>query len=183
MTAYIILGILAVLLLFVLVAYNSLVMLRNKVKEAFATMDVSLKKRYDLIPALVEVVKGYAGHEAQTLEKVTQMRGVAAGNNDLNGQIASEVRIGDTLKTLFAVVEAYPDLKANNSFLTLQQQLSQMEDEIALSRRYYNGSVREYNNRCQVFPYNLIASLFNFKDMPMFSVGSASERQVVEVKL
>lgn len=183
MTVYIILGILAVLLLFVLVAYNSLVMLRNKVKEAFATMDVSLKKRYDLIPALVEVVKGYAGHEAQTLEKVTQMRGVAAGNNDLNSQIASEVRIGDTLKTLFAVVEAYPDLKANNSFLTLQQQLSQMEDEIALSRRYYNGSVREYNNRCQVFPYNLIASLFNFKDMPMFSVGSASERQVVEVKL
>lgn len=182
MNLYVLIGIVILLLVIILVGYNSLVMLRNKVKEAFATMDVSLKKRYDLIPALVEVVKGYAGHEAQTLQKVTQMRG-AVNNNDLNGQIAGEVRIGDALKTLFAVVEAYPDLKANNSFLSLQQQLSQMEDEIALSRRYYNGSVREYNNRCQVFPFNLIASLFGFKAMPMFAVNSDAERQAVNVNL
>ncbi len=170
-----------VLLVFLFVVYNRLVMLRNKVQEAFATMDVCLKKRYDLIPSLVEVVKGYAGHESDVLQEVTKMRANAA-SGDLRGQIAGEMKISDALHSLFIVAEAYPDLKANSSFLNLQEQLSQIEDEIARSRRYYNGSVREYNNQCQLFPLNIVASLFGFKQMPMFAVSSDAERQSVNVE-
>lgn len=170
-----------VLLVFLLVVYNRLVMLRNKVQEAFSTMDVCLKKRYDLIPSLVEVVKGYASHESSVLQEVTAMRARAAGG-DLRGQIAGEMKISDALHSLFVVVEAYPDLKANSSFLNLQEQLSHIEDEIARSRRYYNGSVREYNNQCQLFPLNIVASLFGFKQMPMFAVSSDAERNTVNVE-
>ena len=179
---YIIIAVVLVVLVVLLIVYNRLVSLRNKVNEAFATMDVFLKKRFDLIPSLVEVVKGYARHETDVLLQVTNFR---SGASDANrGQLlAGEVRISDALKSLFAVVEAYPELKANNSFLTLQQQLAKMEDEISLSRRYYNGSVREYNNLCQMFPLNLVAAAFGFKPMPMFSVGSDAERQAVNVDL
>jgi len=170
-----------VLLLFiavaVLVIYNRLVMLRNKVREAFSTMDVCLKKRHDLIPALVEVVKGYAGHESEVLQQTARMRARAA-EGDLRSAIDGEVHIGDALRRVFVVAEGYPDLKANENFLNLQQNLSQIEDEIARSRRYYNGSVREFNNQCQMFPLNLIASLFGFREMPMFAVSDDSERQV-----
>ena len=179
---YIIIAVVLVVLVVLLIVYNRLVSLRNKVNEAFATMDVFLKKRFDLIPSLVEVVKGYARHETDVLLQVTSFR---SGASDANrGQVlAGEGRISDALKSLFAVVEAYPELKANNSFLTLQQQLAKMEDEISLSRRYYNGSVREYNNLCQMFPLNLVASAFGFKSMPMFSVGSDAERKAVNVDL
>ena len=170
----------AVIALAVLVVYNRLVMLRNKVKEAFSTMDVCLKKRYDLIPALVEVVKGYAGHESEVLQQTARMRSHAAAD-DLRAAIDGEMHIGDALRRVFVVAEAYPDLKANENFLNLQENLSQIEDEIARSRRYYNGSVREYNNQCQMFPLNLIATLFGFKEMPMFSVGSEAERQVSSI--
>ena len=164
-TSYVIIIVVALLLVLLLTGYNSLVMLRNKVNEAFATMDVSLKKRYDLIPALVEVVKGYAAHESDTLIETTAIRSRAVDHDDRKGQLQGEKGIGDALKKLFIVAEAYPELKANTTFLTLQQQLSAMEDEIALSRRYYNGSVREYNNRCQTVPFNLVARLFGFKSM------------------
>lgn len=180
-TSYVIIIVVALLLVLLLTGYNSLVMLRNKVNEAFATMDVSLKKRYDLIPALVEVVKGYAAHESDTLIETTAIRSRAVDHDDRKGQLQGEKGIGDALKKLFVVAEAYPELKANTTFLTLQQQLSAMEDEIALSRRYYNGSVREYNNRCQTVPFNLIARLFGFKSMPMFAVGSDEERHAVNV--
>jgi LemA protein len=166
----------------VLVTYNSLIQLRNKVKEAFSTMDVYLKKRYDLIPNLVDIVKGYAKHETDTLQEVTKMR-VNAQKGDLNTAIDSEVKIGDALQSLLVVVEKYPDLKANTNFLDLQERLSKMEEEIAFSRRYYNGSVREYNNKCQMFPFNLIAGVFGFKALPMYQVESEQERKVVDVKL
>jgi len=168
--------------IFVLLTYNNLVQLRNKVKEAFSTMDVYLKKRYDLIPNLVDIVKGYAKHETDTLQEVTKMR-VNAQAGDLNSAIDSEVKIGDALQSLLVVVEKYPDLKANTNFLDLQERLSKMEEEIAFSRRYYNGSVREFNNKCQMFPLNLVAGMFGFKALPMYQVDSEQERKVVDVKL
>ena len=180
---YVGIGILiAILVLFVWHTYNSLVQLRNKVKEAFSTMDVYLKKRYDLIPNLVDIVKGYAQHESDTLQEVTKMR-VNAPQGDLNAAIDGEMKIGDALKSLLVVVEKYPDLKANTNFLDLQERLSKMEEEIAFSRRYYNGSVREYNNSCQMFPLNLVAGIFGFKSLPMYAVESDKERKVVDVKL
>jgi LemA protein len=179
---YIIIGVVIVLFVLVLVTYNSLIQLRNKVKEAFSTMDVYLKKRYDLIPNLVDIVKGYAKHETDTLQEVTKMR-VNAQKGDLKTAIDSEVKIGDALQSLLVVVEKYPDLKANTNFLDLQERLSKMEEEIAFSRRYYNGSVREYNNKCQMFPFNLIAGVFGFMSLPMYQVESEQERKVVDVKL
>lgn len=182
MVTIIIIGVLVVLAVLVLFTYNNLVQLRNKVKEAFSTMDVYLKKRHDLIPNLVDIVRGYAKHETETLQEVSKMR-VNAQKGDLNTAIDSEVKIGDALQSLMVVVEKYPDLKANTNFLDLQERLSKMEEEIAFSRRYYNGSVREYNNKCQMFPFNLIAGMFGFKALPMYQVESEQERKVVDVKL
>ena len=180
---YVCVGVLITLLiLFVWLTYNSLVQLRNKVKEAFSTMDVYLKKRYDLIPSLVDIVKGYAKHETDALQEVTKMR-VNAQKGGLGTAIDSEVKIGDALQSLLVVVEKYPDLKANANFLDLQERLSKMEEEIAFSRRYYNGSVREYNNKCQMFPLNLIAGMFGFNTLPMYQVESEQERKVVDVNL
>ena len=180
--AWVVGGVIFVVILFVLLTYNSLVQLRNKVKEAFSTMDVYLKKRYDLIPSLVDVVKGYAKHESDTLQEVTKMR-MNAQKDGLNRAVESEMKIGDALQSLLVVVEKYPELKANTNFLDLQKNLSKMEEEIAFSRRYYNGSVREFNNKCQMFPFNLISSLFGFKELPMYAVESDQERQVVDVQL
>lgn len=182
MVMYIVIGVAVVLLVLVLFTYNNLIQLRNKVKEAFSTMDVYLKKRYDLIPSLVDIVKGYAKHETDTLQEVTKMR-VNAQKSDLNAAINNEMKIGDALQSLLVIVEKYPDLKANTNFLGLQERLSKMEEEIAFSRRYYNGCVREFNDRCQMFPFNLIAGVFGFKALPMYQVESEQERKVVDVKL
>lgn len=182
MVMYIVIGVAVVLLVLVLFTYNNLIQLRNKVKEAFSTMDVYLKKRYDLIPSLVDIVKGYAKHETDTLQEVTKMR-VNAQKSDLNAAINNEMKIGDALQSLLVIVEKYPDLKANTNFLDLQERLSKMEEEIAFSRRYYNGCVREFNDRCQMFPFNLIAGVFGFKVLPMYQVESEQERKVVDVKL
>ena len=175
-------GVILFILTFGAIIYNVLVQSRNKVKEAFSTMDVYLKKRFDLIPSLVEVVKGYAKHETDTLQEVTKMR-TASQQGDLNSAINSEMKIGDALKSLLVVVEKYPELKANTNFLDLQERLSKMEEEIAFSRRYYNGSVRGYNNLCQMFPWNLVAGMFGFKALPMYQVESDKERQAVNVNL
>ena len=182
MVMYIVIGVAVVLLVLVLFTYNNLIQLRNKVKEAFSTMDVYLKKRYDLIPSLVDIVKGYAKHETDTLQEVTKMR-VNAQKSDLNAAINNEMKIGDALQSLLVIVEKYPDLKANTNFLDLQERLSKMEEEIAFSRRDYNGCVREFNDRCQMFPFNLIAGVFGFKALPMYQVESEQERKVVDVKL
>ena len=182
MVMYIVIGVAVVLLVLVLFTYNNLIQLRNKVKEAFSTMDVYLKKRYDLIPSLVDIVKGYAKHETDTLQEVTKMR-VNAQKSDLNAAINNEMKIGDALQSLLVIVEKYPDLMANTNFLDLQERLSKMEEEIAFSRRYYNGCVREFNDRCQMFPFNLIAGVFGFKALPMYQVESEQERKVVDVKL
>ncbi len=169
----------SVVLIAIVVIYNKLVGLRNKVKEAFATMDVYLKKRFDLIPNLVAVVKGYASHEALTLEKLT---GIRSNANGMGEQLNSESQITSALQKIMVVVEAYPQLKADKQFLELQQQLMQLEEDIASSRRYYNGSVREMNNACQTFPSNIFANIFGFKPMPMFE-ATIDERKNVEVNV
>lgn len=148
--------------------YNRLVRSRQLVREGFSTIDVYLKKRYDLIPNLVETVKGYASHEKETLENVTKARNMAMAAGTPETEFAANNMLAGTLKSLFAVAENYPDLKANASFLDLQGQLARLEEEIALSRKYYNGTVREYNTIIEQFPSNLIAGMSGFVQEPYF---------------
>ncbi len=163
--------------------YNSLVGLRNHVKESWSDVDTELRRRYDLIPRLVETVKGYAAHEKEVLQKVTVARTRAVG---ATGSPSSQARVENeligTLKSLFAVVENYPDLKASNNFLELQDELVNTEDRIQAARRFYNGNVREYDNRVQMFPSSMIASMFNFKEAEFFQI-SEIERTAPPVSL
>lgn len=168
--------------LFVIGGYNGLVRLRNLTEEAFSTMDVYLKKRYDLIPNLVETVKGYAAHEASTLEKVVQARNMAASAGTMEERIRGENMLTGALRSLFALAEAYPDLKANANFMDLQAQLQKVEEDIARARTNYNATVREYNTKTEVFPYNIIVGIFNFTRKALFEVAGEEERQRVEVK-
>lgn len=172
----------ALLLIWAITGYNSFVRMRNTVEEAFSTMDVYLKKRYDLIPNLVETVKGYASHEKETLEKVVQARNMAAGATTIEDKIANENVLSGTLKSLFAVAEAYPDLKANTNFMDLQGQLKKIEEDIANSRKYYNATVKEFNTKVEMFPSNILAGIFKFVRKPMFEVSNDSERENVKVQ-
>ena len=144
-------------------------------------MDVSSKKRYDLIPNFVETVKGYAKHEQDTLQAVINARNMAMNANSPEQKIANDNALSGTLKSLFALTESYPDLKANQNFLSLQNQLSRIEEEIAGSRRYYNGVVNKYNTKTEMFPGNILASLFGFKRKPLYEVNSEAERENVKV--
>ncbi|QRN84636.1 LemA family protein [Clostridia bacterium] len=177
---YFIIGLILVLGIYFMSAYNGFVKLRNMKDEAFATMDVYLKKRYDLIPNLVETVKGYASHEKDTLEKVIAARNMAASATSVEDKMAGENALQGTLKTLFAVAESYPDLKANQNFMDLQKQLQSLEGEIAQSRKYYNGVVKEYNTKTEVFPSNIIAGIFGFMKAPYFEIEEG-ERENVKV--
>lgn len=171
-----------VLIGWVISAYNGFIRLRNMVEEAFSTMDVYLKKRYDLIPNLVETVKGYAQHEASTFEKVVQARSMAANATTVEEKIQGENMLTGALKSLFALAEAYPELKANVNFLDLQTQLQKVEEDIANSRKYYNAVVKEYNTKLEIFPNSIIAGIFRFMRKPMFEVSEAAERERVDVK-
>ena len=174
-------GIIVVLIIIFLVMYNGFIRLKNNCDEAFATMDVYLKKRYDLIPNLVETVKGYAAHEKETLERVVAARNMAQGASTPEEKAAGESMLQGTLKSLFAVAESYPDLKANQNFMDLQGQLKAVEEDIANSRKYYNAVVKQFNTKCEVFPSNLIAGIFHFEKKPMFEVEAQEERQNVKV--
>ena len=177
MTTIIFIVAVALIVAFCIFVYNSLVQLSNKVKEAFSTMDVYLKQRFDLIPNLVDTVKAYAKHEADTLEELTKRRaGVAT--SDIDGQIEGEMRIGEALSRILVVVEKYPELKANENFLDLHKRIVKVEDDIAFARRYYNGSVRQYNDKCQMFPYNIIANIFGFRSKKMYEIQNVAEREV-----
>ena len=178
----VILAVIALIAIWGVSMYNGFVRLRNMVEEAFSTMDVYLKKRYDLIPNLVETVKGYAKHESATLEKVVQARNMAAGANTIEGKIQGENMLQGTLKSLFAIAEAYPDLKANTNFIDLQSQLQRIEDEIANSRKYYNAVVKELNTKVESFPSNIIAGIFQFGRKTMFEVADQAERENVKVQ-
>lgn len=171
-----------ILIVWFIAAYNGFVRLKNSIEEAFSTMDVYLKKRYDLIPNLVETVKGYASHEKETLERVMAARNAAVSARTVEDKVQGENMLAGTLKTLFAVAEAYPDLKANANFMQLQGELQRMEDEIASSRKYYNAVVKEYNVKREMFPSSIIAGMFHFEKQPMFEVSSAAERENVKVQ-
>ena len=177
MTLIIILIILAILVIAVISIYNKLVRLRNTVKSSWSDIDVQLKKRFDLVPNLVETVKGYAAHEKSVFEKVTQARSMAMQATSPAEMAKAENMLRDTLKSLFAVAEAYPDLKANTNFLQLQLQLQELENTIESARRYYNAVVRDFNTLIESFPSNLIASQFNFKQEEFFQLEAPSEER------
>ncbi|MDD6881811.1 MAG: LemA family protein [Firmicutes bacterium] len=173
--------VIVVIVVAVIGMYNGFIKLKNNCEEAFATMDVYLKKRYDLIPNLVETVKGYAAHEKETLTKVIEARNMAQGAATVEDKIAGENQLQGTLKSLFAIAENYPDLKANQNFLDLQNQLKKVEEDIANSRKYYNAVVKQFNVKCEAFPSNIIAGIFKFEKKAMFEVDAAEERQNVKV--
>nr|WP_294528734.1 LemA family protein [uncultured Blautia sp.] len=177
----IVLVVVVLLVLWLVSSYNGFVRLRNKSEEAFSAMDVTLKKRYDLIPNFVETVKGYAKHEKDTLQAVINARNMAMNATSPEQKIANDNALSGTLKSLFALTESYPDLKANQNFLNLQNQLSRIEEEIAGARRYYNGVVNKYNTKTEMFPGNILAGLFGFKRKPLYEVNSEAERENVKV--
>lgn len=179
---YILIGIAALAVLWVIFAYNSFVRLRYRVKEAWSDIEVQLKRRYDLIPNVVETVKGYVKHERGTLEEVTNARTKAMGTGDLKDKAEAENVLSATLKTLFAVSENYPDLKANANFLDLQRELADTENKIQAARRFYNGQVRDLNTKIETFPYNLIAGPFKFEKKPFFETKEELEREPVQVR-
>lgn len=179
---YIILAVVVVLAIWAVTVYNNFVRLKNHVEEAFSTMDVYLKKRYDLIPNLVETVKGYSKHESETLEKVIAARNSAMNASSAAERIKGEGELQGALKSLFALAEAYPDLKANTNFLDLQNSLKAIENDIANSRKYYNGVVKSYNIKTEQFPSSIVAAIFKFERKPLFEVADAAERENVRVK-
>jgi LemA protein len=174
--------VIVVLLLVTIGMYNSLVRLRNTVEEAFSTMDVYMKKRYDLIPNLVETVKGYAAHEKETLEKVIQARNFAQSAGTPEAMMQGEAQLAGALKSLFAIAENYPQLRANENFMNLQNQLRIAEDDIANSRKYYNGTVRMYNTKTELFPSSIVAGMFRFVRKPLYETTDAAERENVKVQ-
>jgi LemA protein len=177
-------GIGLLLVLFIIGTYNGLVRSRNGVKNSWSQIDVQLKRRYDLIPNLIETAKGYMKHERDTLEAVTRMRQQAINVSGTNVAAKAEIEnmLSDTLKSLFAVAENYPDLKANQNFLALQEELTSTENKIGFARQYYNDSTMSYNNKIEVFPSNIFAGLFGFKASDFFAVEEAGMRQAPQVK-
>lgn len=171
---------LLIFLIVIAVVYNSLVKLRNQSDEAFSTMDIFLKKRYDMIPNLVEIVKQYATHERETLEKVIQARNMAMNAQSFEQRTHNENLLTGALKSLFAVSENYPNLKADSSFLNLQHQLVALENDISQSRKYYNGVVKVMNNKVEMFPTNIFAGILGFKRYPYF-MADDYERQNVQI--
>jgi LemA protein len=179
MTLLIVIGIIVILVIWVISVYNSLVRLRNRRQNAFADIDVQLRQRHDLIPQLVETVKGYATHEKDLLLQVTQARNAAMGATTIDDKIRAEQQLSGALQGLRIQVEAYPDLKANQNFLQLQEELSDIENKLAAARRFFNAATTEYNNSVESFPGNLIANNFGFKREIMFDLG-ADTRKVME---
>ena len=179
---YIILAFIVIIVFWLIGVYNGLVKLNNKTKEAWSDIDVQLKRRHDLIPNLVETVKGYAKHEAGTFEKVTQARANALAAQTPGQKAEAENALAGTLKSLFAVAENYPELKASENFSKLQSELSETEDKIQAARRYYNGNVRDFNTKIETFPNNTVAGMLKFEKYEYYEVASAKERENVEVK-
>lgn len=172
-TLYIILGLVVLVVLWIVGMYNGLITLRNRVKEAWSDISVQLKRRYDLIPNLVETVKSYAKHEKDVFTDVTKARTAAMSAKNIDDKAAAENMLSDTLKSLFAVSENYPDLKASQNFLDLQDELSDTENKIEASRRFYNGQVRDFNTKLEVFPTNIFGKQLGFKSEPFFEIDQS----------
>jgi LemA protein len=184
-TTWIIVIIVAIIVIAFIALYNGLIRLKNRVAEAWADIDVQLKRRHDLIPNLVETVKGYAAHERETLDNVVKARNAAMAarqSGNMEESLKAENALSGTLKSLFALSESYPDLKANQNFLELQRELTDTEDKIQASRRFYNGNVRDFNTKLQVFPTNMFGKMLGFEPSKFFEVGNKQERDNVEVK-
>jgi LemA protein len=179
---WIMIGIVAVVLLSAVLMFNNLVRVKMLVGEAWSGIDVQLKRRYDLVPNVVETVKGYAQHERKVLEGVTEMRSRLMRGSDQKDRKELENGLAQGLKSIFALAEAYPDLKANKNFADFQKTLSEIEDQIQMARRYYNGTVRNYNTAIQVFPGNIIAGIFSFKPSEFFEIEYATQRETPDVK-
>ena len=178
MVTFLLIGVVVLVLLYAVVTYNGLVRLRNRIQNAWAQIDVQLRRRYDLIPNLVETVKGYAAHEKGTLEAVTQARANAISAQGPVAQAQAENQISGALKSLFAVSEAYPDLKANENFLSLQEELSGTEGRISYARQFYNDAVLRLNTKIQSFPSNILAGMFGFKQHEYFEADDTSRGPV-----
>ncbi len=179
---YIVGGLILVIALWAVGVYNGLVKLKNRAQEAWSDIDIQLKRRYNLIPNLVETVKGYATHERELFENVTKARANAMGAQGIKEKGQAENMLSDTLKSLFAVSENYPQLRASENFLELQRELRDTEDKIQASRRFYNTNARDLNIKIETFPVNLIVGLMGFKKMDFFEVEEAEERKPVDVK-
>lgn len=176
------LAIIGVIALWAIASYNGLVSSRNQVQSAWAQIDVQLKRRFDLIPNLVETVKGYAKHEQETLDMVIKARNAAMSATSVEDAAAKEGELRQTLRSLFALSESYPDLKANTNFLKLQDELSGTENKISFSRQFYNDTVFRYNTRIQSFPTNILAGIFGFALEPLFEIDDPAERETPKVK-
>ncbi len=175
------LGILAVAVIWIIAVYNGLIKLKNRTDEAWSDIDVQLKRRHDLIPNLINTVKGYAAHEKELFEKVTEARAKAIGAGSMADKSQAENMLSGALKSLFAVAEAYPDLKANQNFLELQRELTDTEDKVMAARRFYNGNVRDFNTKLQVFPTNIIAGMLKFAAREFFEAGEG-EKELPKVE-
>ncbi|MBI3703900.1 MAG: LemA family protein [Rhizobiales bacterium] len=172
-TSWVVLGIVAVIVIWAISVYNSLVAMRQRTNQAFADIDVQLKQRHDLIPNLVETVKGYAAHERGTLEAVIQARNAAMAAPGVEQKVAAENMLTGALRQMFALAESYPDLKANQNFQQLQGEISDIENKLAASRRFFNSAVQEYNTGIQQFPAALFAGIFGFNQRPFFDLGES----------
>jgi LemA protein len=181
---YVIIGALVAVAIFVIAIYNGLIVMQQRVKEGWSDIDVQLKRRYDLIPNLIETVKGYAAHESGTFDRVVQARSAAMNAQGAKEQGEAENMLTGALKSIFALSENYPDLKANQNFAKLQEELSDTENKIQASRRFYNGMVRDFNTKMEVFPNNMIVGFFGKKFMKQefFEIEDAGQRENVEVK-
>ena len=182
MTTYILFGILGIVVIWFIAIYNGFVRLVNRVKEAWADIDVQLKRRYDLIPNLVETVKGYATHEREAFEKVTKARAMAMGAQNIDEKGKAENMLTGALKSIFAVAEAYPQLRAVESFVNLQNELADTENKIQAARRFYNTNVRDLNIKTDSFPSNIIAKIFNFQKAEFFELEQEEAKEPVKVK-
>jgi len=178
---WVILAVIVLVALWLIAVFNGLISLRNRTKEAWSDIDVQLKRRYDLIPNLVESVKGYAKHEKDLLENVTKARTEAMQAKDIASKAKAENALSETLKSIFAVSENYPDLKASQNFLALQEELADTENKIEASRRFYNGNVRDFNTKIEVFPNNMFANSLGFKAFDLFE-AAAGEKEPVKVQ-
>lgn len=182
MWLWIILAIIILIIIYAFILYNNFISLDNKVKEAFSTMDVYLKKRWDLIPNLVETVKGYAKYEEETLTKVTKLRNTVYNKMTNDEKIINNEELSSDVSKIMALKESYPELKANENFIDLSNKLTKIEDDIANARKYYNGTVRIYNNKVQMFPNNIFAKLFGYKPKRMFE-ASLEDKQNIRIDL
>ncbi len=182
MIFYAVIAIICLILIYIFIVRNGIVKLNNNVKEAFATMDVYLKKRWDLIPNLVETVKGYAKHEKTTLEEIIKLRNLVYDDMSDSEKLRTNTTVTSEISKLMALAESYPELKANENFLNLSKELAQIEEDIANSRKYFNGTVREFNNKVEMFPSNIIAKIFGYKSKEMFT-AKEEEKENIKIEL